>query len=146
MICDVDETRMLSMRLLKRHQPYGRFQHRDDRRNEVIGYGRNLDRKGVNQTEAEILLQRDIREAAELLAKYPFWAKATPPRRAALIDLALLLDENLGLLGREFISDLEKQDYEPLAVTLRAFSNGQVFKTRLEELADILETGEIRHE
>ncbi len=52
----------------------------------TIGYGRNLDDKGISLKEAEYLLDNDIVECILDLATFSYWNKLSAYQQAALID------------------------------------------------------------
>lgn len=143
MLCDVDEALYLSLKMLKRHQPYGRYVHRDDRQRDVIGYGRELHEAGISQSEAEVLLQRDAISTQEFLANFPFWSKANAARKAALTDLCVFFGPTLFSWQRELIRFLNAEDYFSAAELLRAAWDGQPFKTRLLDIAELVERGKV---
>jgi lysozyme len=53
----------------------------------TIGYGRNLDDKGISHDEAELMLSHDIMDCLTDLRRFEYWIDLTPRRQAALIDL-----------------------------------------------------------
>ena len=62
----------------------------------TIGVGRNLDDRGITQTEADYLLANDIAEVtAQLLEQLPWAARLDEARRGALLNMAF----NLGIAG-----------------------------------------------
>lgn len=65
----------------------------------TIGYGRNLDDKGISQGEAELMLVADLTECETDLEGFPWWERLSDNRKAALIDMRF----NLGGAGlRQF--------------------------------------------
>lgn len=77
----------------------------------TIGYGRNLETKGITRAEAETLLIHDIDESIEDLRGFHFWEFLDDAQRAAVIDMRF----NLGPSGfrkfKRFIAALESRDY-----------------------------------
>lgn len=53
----------------------------------TIGYGRNLDDRGISLEEAESMLARDVRETVEEISHYPWFKNLSPRRQAALVNL-----------------------------------------------------------
>lgn len=77
-----------------------------------IGYGRNLDDRGVSVDEADYLLANDISAAREsLTANLPWFVQLDGVRQAALVDLCF----NLGWQGlgrfRRFLAAMGRGDY-----------------------------------
>ena len=83
----------------------------------TIGYGRNLDAKGITLPEAEMMLRTDSMEAetdAQIFCG-PAWPRLNEVRRAVVIDMAF----NLGLTRlskfRNFQAQLFIGNYEGAA-------------------------------
>lgn len=82
----------------------------------TIGYGRNLEDKGLSQEEAHHLLHEDIRDAIKFLDQQLPWWKSLDgeARQEALVNMAF----NLGgrLLGfKKMLAALKSKDYERAA-------------------------------
>lgn len=78
----------------------------------TIGYGRNLDDRGISMSEAETLLANDITEAiANLDNRWPWWSAMPAPARLALANMAFNL--GIGRLGKfkRMIRALEAGDF-----------------------------------
>jgi lysozyme len=79
----------------------------------TIGYGRNLEDKGISKLEAEMLLLNDIEEIEDALEKvFVFFNNLSDARKAVLIDMAY----NIGIKGllnfKKMLLSLEKGDYQ----------------------------------
>lgn len=57
----------------------------------TIGYGRNLEDRGIDEIEARFLLERDIAIALEPLRLEPYWLGLSEVRQAVLIDMCVNL-------------------------------------------------------
>jgi lysozyme len=53
----------------------------------TIGVGRNLDAKGISESEAMTLFQSDMADAARIAAQIPEFDALVPCRRAVLINM-----------------------------------------------------------
>lgn len=53
----------------------------------TIGYGRNLDDKGISEQEADRMLHSDVLECIADLETYGYWNTLSGTRKAALLDL-----------------------------------------------------------
>jgi len=78
----------------------------------TIGYGRNLDTKGIDKAEALYLLQNDITECIEdLRTIFENWHKIDDIRKKALVDMRF----NLGPAGfrsfKKMIAAIKRNDY-----------------------------------
>lgn len=70
----------------------------------TIGFGRNLDAKGVGIEEATILLNNDIEDAFNYLKHWPFWRNLTAIQKTVLADMYY----NLGSTGlHKFVKMIE---------------------------------------
>lgn len=81
-----------------------------------IGFGRNLEARGISLNEAEYMLANDIRDCREVLTRdYSWFPGLDQVRQAALVDLAF----NLGsarLAGFvKFLAAMGRGDYERAA-------------------------------
>lgn len=109
----------------------------------TIGYGRNVEDKGISVTEAEYLLANDIRQAGEQLTRDYWWYSLLGEvRQAAVIDLFY----NLGPGGLskfvKFLDAMGKGDWSNAANELRRSKwYGQVGR-RAPRVVGMVETGE----
>jgi lysozyme len=108
-----------------------------------IGIGRNLEDKGISQTEAEYLLDNDIRDAtSDVLAHLPWAVALDEARRAVLINLCFNVGPG-GLLGfRKMLSAMQAGEWATAAAELLDSKYHRQVGQRAERLARQLETGE----
>jgi lysozyme len=106
----------------------------------TIGYGRNLDAKGISGCEAEVLLSNDLREAEEAGARVvgPAWDSLSEVRRAVCTDMAF----NLGAGGfaafRKTVGHIRAGEFEAASEQiLRSRWASQVGR-RASRLADMM--------
>lgn len=82
--------------MLKRDEGLRLKLYRDSRRNWTVGYGRNMDARGISESEALYLLQNDIRACqVELDVHLKWWRLLSAPRQLAMLSLCY----NLGIYG-----------------------------------------------
>lgn len=109
----------------------------------TIGYGHNLDARGISIEAAELLLKQDL-EIAEKEVKNAFiwWPKLDDARLGVLIEMCY----NLGisrLVGfKKMLSALEEGDYKKAAKEMLDSKWAFDVKGRARELAEIMQTGE----
>lgn len=109
----------------------------------TIGYGHNLDARGISIEAAELLLKQDL-EIAEKEVKNAFiwWPKLDDVRLGVLIEMCY----NLGisrLVGfKKMLSALEEGDYKKAAKEMLDSKWAFDVKGRARELAEIMQTGE----
>ena len=109
----------------------------------TIGIGRNLRDKGISQTEAEYLLDRDIRDAAsDVIAHLPWAETLDEIRFGALVNLSFNMGIG-GLLGfHEMLKALQAGHFELAAEQLLASKYHQQVGIRCERLAQQIMTGD----
>lgn len=109
----------------------------------TIGYGHNLDARGISKEVAELLLKQDL-EIAEKQVKNAFiwWPKLDDARMGVLVEMCY----NLGLSGligfKKMLSAVEAGDYKRAAKEMLDSKWAFQVKGRAIELAKIMETGE----
>lgn len=81
--------------LIIRHEGLRLKPYRDTTGHLTIGYGRNLDERGVSINEATLLLHNDVAAVANKLGEYRWFRSCNIDRQAVLIDMAF----NLGING-----------------------------------------------
>ena len=107
----------------------------------TIGYGRNLDDKGISEAEAELLLVADLTECETDLQGFPWWSRLTDARKAAMIDMRF----NLGPGGfRQFktmLICLALGDYKEAAASMLDSRWARQVGRRAHELANLMRAG-----
>ena len=82
----------------------------------TIGVGRNLDDKGISESEANFLCQNDIEDAtADLVRNIPCFNSLSTTRQMVLIDMCFNLGINRLLMFQRFLLSLTIKDYETAA-------------------------------
>lgn len=107
----------------------------------TIGYGRNLDDKGISKDEAEQFLDTDIAECIQDLSTFPYWNNLNDRRQAALIDLRFCLGPNR---YRQFVkmeAALNAGDYEEAADQILDSRFAQQTGHRASDLALMIQEG-----
>lgn len=109
----------------------------------TIGYGRNLEDRGITKEEADYLLRNDIaavtKELQDLIAS---WYQLTPPRQAVLINMGI----NMGVGGllkfRKMLAALDRHDYKTAAAEMLNSTYAKQVPNRANRLAQQMETGQ----
>ncbi|GBL02944.1 glycoside hydrolase family protein [Glaciecola sp. KUL10] len=108
----------------------------------TIGYGRNLDDKGISVQEAEEMLLADLAEVEQSLIKHNFFNRLDEVRQAVLINMAF----NLGVIGllrfKNMITALITRDYETAANEMLDSKWAKQVNMRAIMLAEQMRTGE----
>lgn len=127
---------------IARHEGLRLKPYRDQVGKLTIGYGRNLDDKGITKDEAIFLRGNDIQEVTdELNNNLPFFKDLEWTYKAVLIEMCY----QLGIKGlMEFKNTLAafgQRDYKSAAAHMRDSKWYKQVPERAEELARIVETG-----
>ncbi|HWP84897.1 MAG TPA: glycoside hydrolase family protein [Terriglobia bacterium] len=130
---------------LKRHEGFRQFPYRDTRGILTIGYGRNLESRGITAEEASYLLENDILRAVKSLReRLSGFAQLGPARQAVLVNMAVNLGVN-GLLGfRKTLAAIEVGDYAEAAREMLRSRWAEQVPARARELAKLMEGGNLK--
>lgn len=109
----------------------------------TIGYGRNIEDRGISEDEAEYLLNNDIKlSESELSKAFPWFNKLTPVRQSVLINMHF----NIGIARlKGFVKALaaiERGDYKTAAAEMLDSKWARQVGKRADELAKQMETGQ----
>ena len=108
----------------------------------TVGYGRNLDDRGLTEKEAAYLLEGDISEAVAHLRLEPYWLDLNEARQAVLIDMVVNLGWTKFTRFARMILAVRAKDYATAAAEmLNSKWAGQVGE-RSTRLAEMMRTGE----
>ena len=128
--------------LIARHEGLRLKPYKDTVGKLTIGYGRNLSDNGITMTEADILLQNDLRDAKSAAKSYSWFAGLNEPRQAVVIDMIF----NLGVVGfSRFTATqraIEAADWELAASHMLDSKWALQVGRRAREDAEMMRTGE----
>lgn len=135
---------LIAQTLIKQHEGLVLEPYRCTAGKLTIGYGTNLEDRGISQQEAEYLLQNDLdRIQVELLGALPWLPNLDEFRLAALYDMAYNLGVN-GLLGfRRMLAALEAKDYPRAATEAKASQWFTQVGRRSERICYVIEFGRL---
>lgn len=84
----------------------------------TIGYGRNLEAKGITQLEADLMLDMDLEECERDLRTFDFWDSLNRTRKAVLTDMRY----QLGMAGlkqfKKMLAAINRGQYGVAAIGL----------------------------
>lgn len=108
----------------------------------TLGFGRNIEQRGITPDEAEYLLANDIRECREVLARdYSWFTALDEARQAALTDLCFNLGAHRLAGFPKFLAAMGRGDWPRAAQELRQSRwYGQVGR-RAPRIVGMIETG-----
>ena len=109
----------------------------------TIGYGHNLDARGISLEAAELLLRQDIEIAFKQVKNtFPWWAKLTDARLFVLVDMVY----NMGLSAvcgfKKMLAAIDGGDYETAANELLNSRYARQVGIRAHENAAMIKSGE----
>lgn len=116
--------------------------YRDTQGKATIGFGHNLDAKGISRNIAQAILSEDIEDAMrDMATNLPWYIDLNEQRQGAMVSLSF----NLGIIGlMQFKSMLEalrssdwQKAHDECLVSLAAHQD----KNRYQEIANIFLTG-----
>lgn len=104
----------------------------------TVGYGRNLDDRGVSRDEALLMLANDIREAEADLASFSYWESLGDNQKAALVDMRFCLGFNRFRQFKLMNAALEAGDYQEAANQVLDSLFARQVKGRARDIAEML--------
>lgn len=128
---------------IKQHEGFRSFPYRCSANKLTIGYGRNIEDRGITLEEAEHLLFNDIKDAEEFLQNYEFWHDLNDVRKAVLLDMVF----NLGVARfkkfKKMIRYLSARDYVNAAREMKDSAWYRQVKSRAVTLCRRMKTGQL---
>lgn len=108
----------------------------------TIGYGRNLDDRGISEAEASAMLTNDLIDAErQCLDKFKFFGKLGDVRKAVLIDMTV----NLGIDGlskfKKTLSLIASGQYKEASIEMLDSLWARQVKSRAIRLSEMMDTG-----
>lgn len=107
----------------------------------TIGYGRNLEERGISRPEAEYLFENDLLDCYELASTYEWFPSLSSNRKAVIVDMIF----NLGGAGfgkfEKTIAALELHDYELAAAEMLLSKWALQVGHRAKKLAQLMKEG-----
>jgi lysozyme len=130
--------------LLKVHEGYERYPYKCSMGVVTIGYGRNLESRGLTEEEAAYLLQCDVKLAeGELLDQYDYYWNLSGERKAVLIDMMVNLGSTRLRKFKKMHLALDLRDYSLAAVEMLDSRWARQVGQRSKTLAQIMITNKI---
>ncbi len=128
--------------LLKRHEGLRLKPYRCTAGRLTIGWGRNLEDKGISRAEADILFENDWAEAeAGARTLVGNWDELSENRKGVLVNMVF----NMGLEGmrkwKNTLRCIEQGDFRGAAVHMRQSLWARQVPVRAAELIRIMEEG-----
>ena len=130
-----------AMELIKKHEGFSGKAYLCPAGRLTIGYGRNLEDRGITKSEAEYLLTNDIIELTERLQYVPAFKTLDTVRQTVLVDMAYNLGID-GLLGfKKMLACIVASDYDGAAKEMLDSRWAKQVGSRATELAGMMREG-----
>jgi len=108
----------------------------------TIGYGRNLDDAGIDQSEADTLLRNDIYAAIRELDKYPWAAELDQVRFDAMVNFMVNVGAHTFSKFEKMIAAMEAKSYDRASMELMDSLYAKQVGKRAVDLSYMIEVGE----
>lgn len=104
----------------------------------TIGYGRNLDSNPLTRSEADHLLDNDLKQVVKECLKLKYYANLNPKRRAVILNMVYNMGTPAFLNFEHLNAALIAHDYEKAAIEMIASKWARQVPTRALALSDIM--------
>ncbi|GAA3555925.1 glycoside hydrolase family protein [Marinobacter xestospongiae] len=111
---------------------------------QTIGYGRNLDDRGITEEEAGFMLDNDIDEVIADLERMPLYLSLDDTRQVVLANMCFNLGLTRFLEFRRMLAALADRDWDRAADEMLDSKWARQVGDRADELADLMRRGEAR--
>ncbi|MAI64813.1 MAG: glycoside hydrolase [Alteromonas sp.] len=133
-----------TIRQIKRHEGLKLKPYKCTAGKLTIGYGRNLEDRGIDKDEAEQMLLRDMCEVEEQLFDKGLLDGLNDARKAVLINMGFQLGITGLLKFKRMLSALANHEYELAAKEMLDSRWAKQTPGRAKELYDQMATGEFQ--
>ena len=127
--------------MLIRHEGVRLKPYKDSVGKLTIGIGRNLDDKGITQSEAELMLTHDIQEVEEEAFRLKWFLKLNEVRQDVILNMLFNLGTTRLLGFKKMIAAIERGDYERAADEMMDSKWASQVGSRATELAHMMKVG-----
>lgn len=129
---------------IKRHEGLKLHPYKCTAGKTTIGYGRNLDDKGITASEAEEMLLTDMCEVEERLFAEGMFSDLNDARKAVLINMGYQLGVSGLFKFKKMIAAVDRKEYELAAKEMLASRWAMQTPRRAKELSEQMLTGEFQ--
>lgn len=135
--------RGLLLEQLQRHEALRLELYKDSVGKWTIGYGRNLEDRGISEEEAGFMLDNDIDSTVAELERMPLFLSLNPVRQVVLANMCFNLGLPKLLEFRKMFGALADGDWERAAAEMLDSKWAVQVGSRADELADLMKRGEV---
>ena len=108
--------------------------YKDVKGNLTIGYGRNLEAKGINLVEAELMFDRDINDAiSDLVDIFPNFFTMSENLRVVLVSMMFNLGKDGFLKFKKFIRAVKANNKQAMIYELLNSKRAKLLPNRVNE-------------
>lgn len=138
----MEELLQFCMPLIAKAEDYRQFPYPDTTGHLTVGYGHNLNMKGISRAIADLILKEDIEEAiAGCVKEIPFLHELNEARQYVLVNMAF----NMGIGGlcsfKKMLAALQEARYQDAAQEIANSLEAKQVPSRIFPLIKIIETG-----
>lgn len=127
--------------MLKIHEGYEQYPYKCSLGVVTIGYGRNLEDRGLSEEEAAYLLRCDVKLAeGELRDQYEYFWYLSNPRKAVMIDMMVNLGASRLSTFKKMHKAIEDKKYDLAAFEMLDSKWSTQVGNRAITLAEIMRT------
>ena len=127
---------------IKTHEGFRKFPYKDTVGKLTIGHGWNLEDRGIDEFEAELILRFQLLEIESQLKMFSWFNKQNRVRKDALIDMAFNLGLNGLLKFHNMIRALEREDFTRAKAEALDSKWARQVGVRADTISSMLESGE----
>lgn len=138
--------RQLLLQQLQHHEGLRLKAYRDTVGKLTIGYGRNLDDRGISEDEAGFMLDNDIDLVEAELERMPLYLSVGPIRQVVLANMAFNMGVPTLLTFRRMLGALAERDWDRAAAEMLDSRWASQVGSRAVELAELMRRGEAPNE
>lgn len=137
--------RQLLLEQLQRHEGLRLKPYRDSVGKWTIGYGRNLDDRGISEDEAGFMLDNDIDQVVAELERMPLYLSLDSIRQVVLANMAFNMGVPTLLEFRRMLGALARGEWNRAADEMLDSKWARQVGDRAVELSELMRTGEAVH-
>lgn len=108
----------------------------------TVGYGRNLDDRGISEDEAGFMLDNDIDLVEEELERMPLYRGLDPIRQTVLANMAFNMGMPTLMTFSRMLGALAEKDWDRAAAEMMNSKWARQVGSRADELSELMRRGE----
>ena len=138
--------RQLLLSQLQRHEGYSPTPYPDSVGKLTIGWGRNLDDRGISEDEAGFMLDNDIDLVEAELERMPLYLSLGSIRQVVMANMAYNMGMPTLLTFSRMLGAMAERDWDRAAAEMLDSKWARQVGNRAVELSELMRRGEAPHE